>query len=55
MKLNFTISIQSTGLPNLVRGSILASSGSSPLPIAVAGDQTVIIPTKSSTNHHWTN
>ncbi|CAJ2648242.1 unnamed protein product [Trifolium pratense] len=37
---------------NLVRGSVLASSGSSPLPIAVAGDRTVVLPTKFSVNHH---
>ncbi|MCI26971.1 hypothetical protein A2U01_0048169, partial [Trifolium medium] len=37
--------IRLTGPPNLVRGSILASSGSSPLPITVAGDRTVIFPT----------
>ncbi|MCI96128.1 hypothetical protein A2U01_0117428, partial [Trifolium medium] len=40
------------GPPNLVRGSVLASSGSSPLPIAVAGYRTVVLPTKSSANHH---
>ncbi|PNX80191.1 F-box/FBD/LRR-repeat protein [Trifolium pratense] len=37
---------------NLVRGSVLASSGSSPLPIAVAGDRTAVLPTKFSANHH---
>ncbi|MCI90876.1 hypothetical protein A2U01_0112170, partial [Trifolium medium] len=31
-----------------------ASSGSSPLPIAVAGDQTVVLHTKFSVNHHYT-
>jgi hypothetical protein len=29
---------------NLVQGSVLVSNGFSPLPIAVAGDRTVIIP-----------
>ncbi|MCI46057.1 hypothetical protein A2U01_0067297, partial [Trifolium medium] len=33
-------------------GSVLASSGSIPLPIAVAEDRTVVIPTKFSINHH---
>ncbi|PNX98874.1 cytochrome p450 [Trifolium pratense] len=33
-------------------GSVLASSGSSPLPIAVAGYRNVVIPTKSSVDHH---
>ncbi|MCI47554.1 hypothetical protein A2U01_0068796, partial [Trifolium medium] len=44
--------IQSTGPPNLVRRSVLTSSGSNPLPIAVAGDRTVVLPTKSNANHH---
>ncbi|MCI50386.1 hypothetical protein A2U01_0071630, partial [Trifolium medium] len=37
---------------NLVQGSVLTSSGSSPLPITVAGDRTVVLPTKFSDNHH---
>jgi hypothetical protein len=40
---------------NLVRELILTSSGSSLLPIAVVGDQTVILITKFSVNYHWTN
>jgi hypothetical protein len=38
---------------NLVWG--LTSSGFILLPIAVAGDRTVILPTKFSANYHWTN
>ncbi|MCI39123.1 hypothetical protein A2U01_0060353, partial [Trifolium medium] len=37
---------------NLVRGSVLLSNGSSSFPIAVAGDQTVVFPTKFNVNHH---
>ncbi|MCI56557.1 hypothetical protein A2U01_0077808, partial [Trifolium medium] len=44
-----------TGPPNLVRRLVLASSGFSLLPVAVAGDQTVVLSTKSNANHHWTN
>ncbi|PNX70872.1 hypothetical protein L195_g057828, partial [Trifolium pratense] len=36
----------------LSRSSVLASSGFSPLPIAVAGDRTVVLPTKFSVIHH---
>ncbi|MCI75705.1 hypothetical protein A2U01_0096974, partial [Trifolium medium] len=32
--------------------SVLTSSGSSLLPIAVAGDRSVVISTKFSVNHH---
>jgi hypothetical protein len=39
---------------NLVRGSVLVSSGFSPLPIAVAGDRTVVLSTKFSVNHNFT-
>ncbi|CAJ2640136.1 unnamed protein product [Trifolium pratense] len=35
-------------LSNTVKG------GSSPLTIAVARNRTVVLPTKSSVNHHWT-
>ncbi|MCI83416.1 hypothetical protein A2U01_0104692, partial [Trifolium medium] len=48
----FTTSIRSTGPPNLIRESVLTSSGFSPLPVAVAEVLTVIISTKSSANHH---
>jgi hypothetical protein len=37
---------------NLVRVSVLASGGFSPLPITVAGDRTVLLLTKLSVNHH---
>ncbi|MCI55965.1 hypothetical protein A2U01_0077216, partial [Trifolium medium] len=47
--------IRLTGPPNLVQGSVLVLSGFSPLTIAVAGDRTVILPTKFSVNHHWIN
>jgi hypothetical protein len=30
-------------------------SSFSPLPIVVAGNRTVILPTKSNVNYHWTN
>src|SRR4051812_11658285 len=33
-----------------VRGRVLTSSGSIPLPITVAGDRIVVLPTKSSAN-----
>jgi hypothetical protein len=51
----FKTSIRPTRPPNLVRESVLVSSGSSLLPIAAAGELTVVLPTKSSVNHHWTN
>ncbi|MCI29060.1 hypothetical protein A2U01_0050265, partial [Trifolium medium] len=44
--------IRPTEPSNLVLRSVLASSGSSPLPIAVAGDQTVVLPIKFNVNHH---
>ncbi|MCH86136.1 hypothetical protein A2U01_0006990, partial [Trifolium medium] len=44
--------IRSIGPPNLVRGSVLTSSGFSPLPIAVAGDRTMVLLIKSNINHH---
>jgi hypothetical protein len=37
---------------NLVLGLVLASSGSGPLPIVVAEDRTLALPTKVSVNHH---
>jgi hypothetical protein len=37
---------------NLVRWSVLTSSGFSPLQIAVAGDRVVILPTKFNANYH---
>jgi hypothetical protein len=37
---------------NVVRGSVLTSSGSRPLPIAVAEDRTAVLPTKFNVNHH---
>ncbi|MCI47148.1 hypothetical protein A2U01_0068389, partial [Trifolium medium] len=37
---------------NLVQWSVMASSGSSLLPITVAGDRTGVLPTKFSANHH---
>jgi hypothetical protein len=40
---------------NLIWGSVLASSDFSLLPIAVVGDRTVVITTKFSANHDWTN
>jgi hypothetical protein len=36
-------------------GSVMVSSGSSSLPIAVAGDRTMNLPTKFSANYHRTN
>ncbi|PNX65262.1 hypothetical protein L195_g062505, partial [Trifolium pratense] len=33
-------------------GRVLKSSGSSPLPNAVAGDRTAVLPTKFNGNHH---
>ncbi|MCI72693.1 hypothetical protein A2U01_0093957, partial [Trifolium medium] len=47
-----TTSIRSTGPPNLIRESVLTSSDFSSLSVAVAEDRTVILPTKSSANHH---
>jgi hypothetical protein len=40
---------------NLVWESILTSSGSSPLPIAVWGDRTMVLLIKFSANHYWNN
>jgi hypothetical protein len=37
---------------NLIRGLVLTSGDSSPIPIAVAVDQTLLIPTKFSVNRH---
>ncbi|MCI71244.1 hypothetical protein A2U01_0092507, partial [Trifolium medium] len=40
--------IRPTKPPNLIRESVLASSGLSSLPIAVAEDRTVVLPIKSN-------
>jgi hypothetical protein len=50
----FTISIRPIRPPNLVWRSVLISTGSSPLPIAVTEDRTVILAIKFSVNLHKT-
>jgi hypothetical protein len=40
---------------NMFRGSVLASSDSRSLPVAVVGDRTVLLPIKFNVNHYWTD
>lgn len=49
---NFFSFLRSTGPINLIRKSVLVSSDSNLLPIAATGASNVVLPTKSSVNHH---